>query len=104
MSLHSAPYQPVVLTIGHRNRSLETFLDLVRAQRPRARRGCPDDPARGPQCAFNRDTLPLSLRRTGIGYIHIRGLGGTVAGAARFFEHGLAQCILPEGCRLYANL
>ncbi len=46
---------------------------------------------------FNQETLPLSLRRAGIGYIHIRELGGTSAGAARFFEHGPAQCILPEG-------
>lgn len=104
MSLHRAPYQPVVLTIGHRNRSLETFLDLVRAQRPRARRGGRTIPRSCHNAQFNRETLPLSLRRVGIGYIHIRGLGGSAAGAARFFEHGLAQCILPEGCRLYADL
>lgn len=51
MSRRRAPDQPAVLTIGHRNRSLEAFLDLLCARR-RACRGCADDPALAPQYAI----------------------------------------------------
>ncbi len=76
MSQRHDPHQPVVLTIGHSNRSLEAFHDLLRAHGvervvdvrtiPRSRHN--------PQ--FNRETLPQSLRHAGIGYIHMSGLGG----------------------------
>lgn len=76
MSSRRGSHEPVVLTIGHSNRSLEAFLKLLRAHGvervvdvrtiPRSRHN--------PQ--FNRETLPLSLRRAGIGYLHIGGLGG----------------------------
>ncbi len=67
---------PVVLTIGHSTRSLEEFIEMLRAHGvtrlvdvrtiPRSRRN--------PQ--FNRDTLPASLEQAGIGYTHIAALGG----------------------------
>ncbi len=76
MSRHRDQHQPVVLTIGHSTRTLTAFLDLLHAHGvervvdirtiPRSRHN--------PQ--FNKETLPLSLRRAGIGYIHMRGLGG----------------------------
>jgi uncharacterized protein (DUF488 family) len=64
------------LTVGHSARPLEEFLRLLRAhgvtlvvdvrKMPRSRRS--------PH--FNRDTLPASLRETGIGYVDLPGLGG----------------------------
>jgi uncharacterized protein (DUF488 family) len=76
MSQRRKPHEAVVLTIGHSNRSLEAFLDLLHAHGvervvdvrtiPRSRHN--------PQ--FNRETLPQTLRRAGVGYIHMSNLGG----------------------------
>jgi uncharacterized protein (DUF488 family) len=67
---------PVILTIGHSTRPLDSFIDLLREHGveevvdirtiPRSRRS--------PQ--FNRETLPDQLKAAGIGYIHLAGLGG----------------------------
>jgi uncharacterized protein (DUF488 family) len=68
--------QPLVCTIGHSNRPLDVFLDLLRANAidsvldvrtvPRSRHN--------PQ--FNRETLPESLAAAGIAYLHLPALGG----------------------------
>ena len=69
--------QPIeVLTVGHSTRPLDDFLALLKAHGverivdvrtiPRSRHN--------PQ--FNRETLPASLRGAGIGYIHVKALGG----------------------------
>jgi len=67
---------PVVLTIGHSTRSLEEFISLLITHRvtrvidvrtvPRSRHN--------PQ--FNETSLPKSLEKVGIGYVHVSGLGG----------------------------
>ncbi|MCC7448966.1 MAG: DUF488 domain-containing protein [Anaerolineae bacterium] len=67
---------PVVLTIGHSNRTLEAFMRLLQAHAvmqvvdvrtvPRSRHN--------PQ--FNRDALPSDLRAADIDYLHMPGLGG----------------------------
>src|ERR1700690_1375656 len=66
----------LVCTIGHSNRSIGTFVDLLRANEiarvldvrtvPRSRHN--------PQ--FNRETLAESLGALGIGYTHFPGFGG----------------------------
>ncbi|HWB84817.1 MAG TPA: DUF488 domain-containing protein [Bryobacteraceae bacterium] len=63
-------------TIGHSNRSIEQFLELLQAHSinllvdvrtvPRSRHN--------PQ--FNRDELPATLAAAGIDYVHLPGLGG----------------------------
>ena len=68
--------QGPILTIGHSTRSIEEFIRLLQAHEatcvvdvrsmPRSRRN--------PQ--FNRDSLPDSLGKAGIGYVHMAGLGG----------------------------
>jgi uncharacterized protein (DUF488 family) len=65
-----------MLTVGHSNRSLEQFLDLLQGHEvsllvdvrtmPRSRHN--------PQ--FNRETLPQMLAARGIAYKHLPGLGG----------------------------
>ena len=65
-----------VLTIGHSTRPLDEFIALLKAHAvtlvidvrtiPRSRHN--------PQ--FNQDSLPESLKKAGIGYIHMPGLGG----------------------------
>ena len=70
------PREPTIFTIGHSTRSIETFVELLHAHRierlmdvrtvPRSRRN--------PQ--FDRETLPETLRASGIGYAHVPALGG----------------------------
>ncbi|MEO6970591.1 MAG: DUF488 domain-containing protein [Chthoniobacterales bacterium] len=65
-----------LLTVGHSTRTIEEFIELLRAHKvtrvvdvrtvPRSRHN--------PQ--FNKDSLPDSLRKAGLGYIHLPGLGG----------------------------
>ena len=65
-----------VLTIGHSNRALEEFIELLQVHGvdcvvdvrtvPRSRRN--------PQ--FNRDSLPGSLAECGVRYLHLPDLGG----------------------------
>jgi uncharacterized protein (DUF488 family) len=67
---------PIVLTIGHSTRTLEEFIGLLQAHAvsrvvdvrtvPRSRHN--------PQ--FNKDSLPSSLKKAGLGYIHMPRLGG----------------------------
>ena len=71
---HSPP--KAVLTIGHSNRPLEEFLQMLQAhgvtfvvdvrKMPGSRRN--------PQ--FDSDTLPQALQQAGISYVHMPGLGG----------------------------
>jgi uncharacterized protein (DUF488 family) len=66
----------IVLTIGHSTRTIEEFINLVLAHGvsrvvdvrtiPRSRHN--------PQ--FNADSLPRSLNKAGVGYVHMAGLGG----------------------------
>jgi uncharacterized protein (DUF488 family) len=73
----SSPKPPLVVwTIGHSTRTLEEFESLLEAHQlerlvdvrtvPRSRHN--------PQ--FNKSTLPAALRRIGIKYLHLPGLGG----------------------------
>src|SRR5690349_18457266 len=66
----------LILTVGHSAWALEEFLGLLQAHgvtlvvavRKMARS------RHNPQ--FNRDNLPTSLRKVGIGYVDLPGLGG----------------------------
>jgi uncharacterized protein (DUF488 family) len=68
--------EPVVYTIGHSTRTLEEFVEMLRAYGvnlivdvrtvPRSRHN--------PQ--FNKETLPQSLKPSGIRYIHMPEIGG----------------------------
>jgi uncharacterized protein (DUF488 family) len=69
-------YSPLVLTIGHSTRTLDEFIALLKTHAvtwlvdvrtvPRSRHN--------PQ--FNKDSLPDSLKKAGVGYVHMPGLGG----------------------------
>ena len=67
---------PVVMTVGHSNRTWNDFLELLRAhgvKRVVDVRSIPKS-RRNPQ--FNRTTLSTKLRTAKIGYVHLRKLGG----------------------------
>ena len=67
---------PIIVTIGHSTRTLDEFIALLKAHAvtlvvdvrtiPRSRHN--------PQ--FNENSLPDSLKKAGIGYVHMPGLGG----------------------------
>ncbi len=71
---HRSPL--VILTVGHSTRTIEDFLALLKSHGvehlvdvrtiPRSRHN--------PQ--FNVESLPASLAASGIGYTHLKGLGG----------------------------
>ncbi|MGH7953489.1 MAG: DUF488 family protein, partial [Limisphaerales bacterium] len=66
----------MVFTIGHSTRTLAEFIRLLQIHAvtrvvdvrtvPRSRHN--------PQ--FNKDSLALALEKTGLGYVHLPGLGG----------------------------
>jgi uncharacterized protein (DUF488 family) len=80
--------KPIVCTIGHSNRPIDTFVDLLRGNEivrvldvrtvPRSRHN--------PQ--FNRETLAESLGALNIGYTHLAGLGGLRHARADSFNTG----------------
>ena len=67
---------PIVLTIGHSTRTLEEFISLLKTHSvthvvdvrtvPRSRHN--------PQ--FNKASLPKALKKAGLGYVRLPGLGG----------------------------
>jgi uncharacterized protein (DUF488 family) len=67
---------PLVMTIGHSTRTIDEFIGLLQAHAvsrvvdvrtiPRSRHN--------PQ--FSKDSLPDSLKKAGLGYVHMPGLGG----------------------------
>jgi uncharacterized protein (DUF488 family) len=71
-----AKSSPIVMTIGHSTRTLEEFIGLLQAHGvsrvvdvrtvPRSRHN--------PQ--FNKASLPRSLKKVGLSYVHMPGLGG----------------------------
>lgn len=66
----------VIFTIGHSNRSLEEFIELLQLNEVELVADVRTVPRSRYNPQFNRDTLPESLREAGIGYLHIAGLGG----------------------------
>jgi uncharacterized protein (DUF488 family) len=65
-----------VLTVGHSTRSIEAFLDLLRAQGVKRVIDVRTIPRSRHNPQFNRETLPQTLRQAGIGYTHLPELGG----------------------------
>jgi uncharacterized protein (DUF488 family) len=66
----------LVLTVGHSDRPLEEFVELLQAHGTTLVADVRKMPGsrRNPQ--FGRDALPQALRQAGIGYVHLPGLGG----------------------------
>jgi uncharacterized protein (DUF488 family) len=73
MKQHS---QPIVLTVGHSTRSLEEFIDLLKAHSVSSLIDVRSVPRSRHNPQFNRDTFPDALKAAGIRYAHVAGLGG----------------------------
>jgi len=67
---------PVILTVGHSNRALDVFITLLQENGAEWVADVRSIPRSRHNPQFDRDTLPESLSRVGIGYSHMTGLGG----------------------------
>ena len=74
-TLKEAP-SPLVMTIGHSTRTLEEFIDLLQTHGA----SCVVDVRTVPRSRhnpqFNKASLPRPLKKAGLGYVHLPGLGG----------------------------
>ena len=65
-----------IFTVGHSTRSIEEFVSLLQAHGVEKLIDIRTVPRSRTNPQFNRDALPESLRRAGIGYLHMPALGG----------------------------
>jgi uncharacterized protein YeaO (DUF488 family) len=65
-----------ILTVGHSTRTRKEFFDLLRANGVKQLIDVRTIPRSRHNPQFNRGVLSRALRRTGIGYRHMAGLGG----------------------------
>ncbi len=75
----SAPKEelsPVVLTIGHSTRTLDEFIHLLQAHGAKCVVDVRTVPRSRHNPQFNKDSLPEELKKAGLGYVHLPGLGG----------------------------
>jgi uncharacterized protein (DUF488 family) len=66
----------VILTVGHSNRDLPSFIGLLRAHDVKRVVDVRTMPRSRHNPQFNRDSLPRALRAVKIAYRHLAGLGG----------------------------
>ena len=67
---------PLVLTIGHSTRTLAEFIGLLQAHGATQVLDVRTVPRSRHNPQFNKASLPDSLKRAGVGYVHLPGLGG----------------------------
>jgi uncharacterized protein (DUF488 family) len=65
-----------VLTIGHSTRTLEEFFGLLKAHGATCVVDVRTVPRSRHNPQFNKASLPQSLKKAGLGYVHMAGLGG----------------------------
>jgi len=66
----------IVLTIGHSTRTLEEFIRLLQAHAVTRVVDVRTVPRSWHNPQFNKDSLPGSLKKVGVKYVHMPGLGG----------------------------
>ena len=76
MTVRAPATPPLVLTVGHSNRSLDDFLRLLGEHHVTLVADVRKMPHSRSNPQFNTDTLPQALRGVDIGYVHLPGLGG----------------------------
>jgi len=67
---------PVVMTIGHSTRTLAEFIHLLKAHGVSRVVDVRTVPLSRHNPQFNKPSLPGSLKKAGLGYVHLPGLGG----------------------------
>lgn len=66
----------LVMTIGHSTRTIEEFIRLLQAHGATCVVDVRTVPRSRHNPQFNKESLPLSLKQAGLGYVHAPGLGG----------------------------
>jgi uncharacterized protein (DUF488 family) len=67
---------PLILTVGHSTRRIDEFIRLLKAHGVTTVADVRTIPRSRHNPQFNADSLPRSLKKAAIGYIHLAGLGG----------------------------
>ena len=67
---------PLVMTIGHSTRTLKEFIGLLQAHAVSLVADVRTIPRSRHNPQFNKDSLPGELKKAGLGYVHLPGLGG----------------------------
>lgn len=67
---------PIVLTIGHSTRTLDEFIRLLQAHDVSCVVDVRSVPRSRHNPQFNKDSLPRALKKAGLRYVHLLGLGG----------------------------
>ena len=67
---------PIVLTIGHSTRTLEELIGLLQAHGATRVADVRTVPRSRHNPQFNKTSLPRALKKAGLGYVHLPGLGG----------------------------
>ncbi|MBG6078179.1 MULTISPECIES: DUF488 family protein [unclassified Polaromonas] len=76
MNIPAVSHKPLVCTIGHSNRSIEDFVDLLLVNGIAHVLDVRTVPRSHHNPQFNLDTLPATLGSIEIAYSHLPGLGG----------------------------
>jgi uncharacterized protein (DUF488 family) len=67
---------PPVMTIGHSTRTLDEFIGLLQAHGVTCVADVRTVPRSRHNPQFNKTSLPRSLKKSGLSYVHLPGLGG----------------------------
>jgi uncharacterized protein (DUF488 family) len=67
---------PVIMTVGHSTHTLEEFIHLLQAHGARCVVDVRTVPRSRHNPQFNKASLPRSLKKVGLDYVHLPGLGG----------------------------
>jgi hypothetical protein len=67
---------PLVMTIGHSTHTIEEFIRLLQAHGATCVVDVRTVPRSRHNPQFNKASLPRSLKKAGLGYVHMPGLGG----------------------------
>jgi uncharacterized protein (DUF488 family) len=67
---------PLVMTIGHSTHTLEEFIGLLQTHGATCLVDVRTMPRSRHNPQFNKASLPRSLKKAGLGYLHMPGLGG----------------------------
>jgi uncharacterized protein (DUF488 family) len=73
---HQKRVKSTVFTIGHSTRPLEEFIALLRSNGVHRVIDIRSIPKSRHNPQFNRETLGPALRKAGVGYVHLKALGG----------------------------
>lgn len=67
---------PIVLTIGHSTRTIEEFIAILQAHGATGVVDVRTVPRSRHNPQFNKASLPRALKKAGLSYVHLPGLGG----------------------------